>query len=43
MQKLGCLHVAEDDNITVVDALPLISVLVTRLYDETHKFGALRI
>jgi hypothetical protein len=43
MQKLGCLHVAEDDNITVVNALPLISVLVTRLYYEAHKFGALGI
>lgn len=43
MDKLSCLHVAEDDNVTVVNALPMISVLVTRLYDEAHKFGTLRI
>ncbi len=43
MQELSCLHVAEDDNVAVVNALPLVSVLVTRLYDEAHKFGALGI
>lgn len=41
MQELVCLHVAEDDDVAVVNALAIVAVLVTWLYDETDKFGAL--
>jgi hypothetical protein len=35
------LHVAKNDNVTVVNGLSLVTVLVSGLYDEAHHFAAL--